>query len=759
LKKAINFIFGVHNHQPVGNLPFIFEDSYQKAYLPFLEILHKHPDVKFTIHNSGILLEWIEKNHPEYISLLKEMVKRDQLEIKTGGYYEPILPIIPDEDRYVQIKKLTGYIKELTGYDSTGMWLTERVWEPHLAEVLSKAKIKHISVDESHFKLTGFSKEQLRGYFITEEQGHKLTIFPISKDLRYLIPFSPVSKVIDYFKEIASEDESKLIVLDDDGEKFGGWPNTFKWIYEERWLENFLTALESESSWIKLYTFSEFMKKFPPLGRIYLPTASYPEMLEWSGGFWRNYLVKYPEINNMQKKMFYLSKWAREIENKEAYEHILASQCNDVYWHGIFGGVYIPSMKMALYRHMIEAERLLEEQSHNNEMFLSKKVFDFNSDGHDEVILSSKFLGVYITSYNGGTIFELDYKVKPYNIFATLARREESYHKTIKEKAGESKFRESETKESEFKNGETNESKSIEGEIRDSNTEEKEEGIATIHHIEALKEVGFKKFLNYDKWPNYGFRNYILSYDTNIDSFQRREAQQFGNFANGAYTFQLIENGVKLNREERIFIQVYHSQEVPGCHCEPLKVAWQSHQDKLRNLYQDKVSEESRVEHKRDERSFIQGNESFITIKKRYEIEKEKSILKVNYLIENKGPLNLFFTFAVEQFFSMLSGYDENAVKYHIPDVELEDRYMASYGEIKDIGEVIIKNYLEGFNIILKFTPKATVWRFPIETVSQSEAGMERTYQSSAVVPNWKLKLEPNQTFSAQILLKILERS
>ena len=692
MERVINFIFGVHNHQPAGNLPYIFEDSYQKAYFPFLKILYKHPTTKFTIHNSGILLEWIAKKHPEYVSILKEMVDRGQVEIKTGGFYEPILPIIPDEDRYVQIEKLTKYIEELTGYVPAGMWLTERVWEPHLAQVLSKAKIKHVSVDESHFKLTGFSKQQLRGYFITEEQNNKLAIFPISKDLRYLIPFSPVSKIIDYFKEMASEDESKLIVLDDDGEKFGGWPNTYKWIYEDGWLEQFLTALESESSWIKLYTFSEFMEKFPPLGRVYLPTASYPEMLEWSGGFWRNYLVKYPEINNMQKKMFYLSKWAREVGNKKAYEHVLASQCNDVYWHGIFGGVYIQSMKMALYRHMIEAERLLEEQFHNNEMFLNKKVFDFNLDGHDEVILSNKFLGVYITPYNGGTVFELDYKPKPFNIIATLARREESYHKTIKEKAKENKLKESEIKKDEF---------------RGSKTEEKDEGITTIHQIEALKGEDLKKFLNYDKWPNYSFRNYILSYDTNLDLFQRREYKEFGNFANGAYTFQLIENGIELSREERIFIN---------------------------------------------------GNESFINIKKRYEIEKENSILRVNYLIENKGQVSLLSIFAVEQFFSMLSGYDENAVKYHISEVELEDKYMASYGEIKDIGEVIIENYLEGFNIILKFTPEANVWRFPIETVSQSEAGMERTYQSSTVVPNWKLKLEPNQTFSAQISLKISER-
>jgi alpha-amylase len=113
----------------------------------------------------------------------------------------------------------------------------------------------------------------------------------------------------------------------------------------------------------------------------------------------------------------------------------------------------------------------------------------------------------------------------------------------------------------------------------------------------------------------------------------------------------------------------------------------------------------------------------------------------------------------VEMFFSMLNGYDEDSVRYQVPEIELKNKYMASYGEIKDIDEIIIENYKEGFNIILKFNPNTTIWRFPIETVSQSEAGLERTYQSSAVVPNWRLKLKPNEKFSAEILLEVLEGS
>ena len=65
--KRVNFLFGIHNHQPVGNFDFIFEDAYQKSYLPFLESLENHPKIRIAQHYSGILLDWIKENHPEYL--------------------------------------------------------------------------------------------------------------------------------------------------------------------------------------------------------------------------------------------------------------------------------------------------------------------------------------------------------------------------------------------------------------------------------------------------------------------------------------------------------------------------------------------------------------------------------------------------------------------------------------------------------------------------------------------------------------------
>ncbi|MBU1486828.1 4-alpha-glucanotransferase, partial [bacterium] len=68
--KKITFILAVHNHQPVGNFGFVFEEAYRKSYLPFLKVLESHPKIKVVLHYSGILLEWIISSHPECCPLL-----------------------------------------------------------------------------------------------------------------------------------------------------------------------------------------------------------------------------------------------------------------------------------------------------------------------------------------------------------------------------------------------------------------------------------------------------------------------------------------------------------------------------------------------------------------------------------------------------------------------------------------------------------------------------------------------------------------
>jgi hypothetical protein len=295
---------------------------------------------------------------------------------------------------------------------------------------------------------------------------------------------------IEYLKKVADEKGDRCVLFISDAEKMGVWGTTHQICYVEGHGHEegdegkpFIPAFFEQivnNKWIKSITLSEYMENFPARGLVYLPTASYDKMEEWvlptkerkafkkirkilrddpkkqeeylflKGGFWRYFLIKYPESNNMHKKMLYVrekliqvEKQVNKIKSKEnkseiktkiaeAWEEIYKAQCNDSYWHGLFGGVYLQFLRFSVYVHLINAENIID--SLNSEFYsiankyISITPIDFNKDSKMDVIIESDVLNLYINPSDGGTIFELDYKPKSYNLLNTLTRWPEAYH-------------------------------------------------------------------------------------------------------------------------------------------------------------------------------------------------------------------------------------------------------------------------------------------------------------------------------------------
>lgn len=436
--KQVNFLFGVHCHQPVGNFDYVIEEAYKKAYLPFIKALSNHPKIKFSAHYSGVLLLWFKKHHPEFIDLLNRLVRRGQLELISGGMYEPVMAIIPDHDKIAQIELQQQFFKEEFGTAPIGLWLAERVWEPNLPKILAPTGLEYTMLDDYHFTLAGVPNEDLFGYYITEDQGETINVFPINKVLRYLVPFEPASETIRYLESIASEEGDKAAVLIDDGEKLGFRDQG----YAQGYLEELLTKLEENSAWIKFMTFTDYLDEYAPKGRVYLPGCAYQEMMEWSGGSFRNFLIKYPEANLMQKKMLQVSRRLASLKQgatiighqeqdqrlKLASQYLYQAQCNCAYWHGLFGGLYYKHLRQAVYQNLIKAELLLEQQLRGARSYVDLALLDLDKDGQEEVIMSNDMLSLVFAPAIGGSLVELDYKPRAYNLLNSLSRRPESYH-------------------------------------------------------------------------------------------------------------------------------------------------------------------------------------------------------------------------------------------------------------------------------------------------------------------------------------------
>ncbi|MDD5073544.1 MAG: DUF1926 domain-containing protein [Candidatus Omnitrophica bacterium] len=662
MPQKIDLLLAIHSHQPDGNFEWVFAEAYEKSYLPFLESLYRHPRLKAALHYSGCLLDWIAAKHPEFIKMLKEMVGRGQVEMLSGGYYEPILTLIPERDILGQVKLMNEKIRGFTGYRANGVWLTERVWEPTLIKPLAKAGIKFAIVDDWHFTYVGQKPDGLSGYYVTEDEGEKLFIFPGSERLRYMMPFKLPQETIDYMGQQKEKGCSSKIFADD-GEKFGVWPGTYKWVYEEKWLENFLGALEKESGWLKTTTFSEYIKENGPTGRIYLTCASYREMMEWSGGYFKNFLVKYPEANSMQKKMQFVSGLVAGAKSKKALEYLYKGQCNCAYWHGVFGGLYLNHLRSAVYSNLIKAQKELDKAAHRDTNWIESVETDLDCDSYDEVLISNSKLELDLSPHNGGTLFELDFKPLALNMTNTLARRREPYHDKALEKA----------------------------KARD--TGKKDGGIDSIHDISRQKDAELVADLSYDSYRRVSLLDHFLKEGTTVKDFSECKYGEAGDFLGGEYKY-----GIK--KEAR-----------------PKGIA---------------------VELTRDGNYYGASGDAYkLRVAKRISVKPDSQDMEIEYKITSLDTREFEPWFGVEFNYS------------------LKDPHLNKAGEAHGLTNINVNDQWYGVKIDFEISKAADLWYFPVETVSDSEQGLERTYQELSVLFHWKFKLAPGAAWGVKITKNI----
>ena len=539
-------LLGLHCHQPVDNFHEVLDDAIEKSYLPFFEVASKYPEFVFSVHYSGWLLEYIRDHAPELFSLMQALAKRGQVEFLTGGFYEPILASIPSRDRRAQIDRLSDFIAEYFGQRPTGLWLTERVWDGAIAKDLIKCGVEYVVVDDYHFISSGFDADNLNGYFLTEEEGKVLKLFPINKHLRYQIPFAPEGESVAYLESIADE-KLRAGVIFDDGEKFGIWPQTHEWVYEKGWLKRFIEAvLESEK--IETMMYREYLKKAKPISLAYLPTTSYFEMGEWSlrpkdalmleqirenlsatfsvetiekfvkGSIWKNFLVKYYESNQIHKRMLSLS---HDAPKNEVYlDNLYKAQTNDVLWHGVFGGIYLPNLRDNAWRFIIACEDML----HGKKDALI--VEDVNCDGYDEIKCVSENLVAVFDTAAGGALCELGIRDKMFNFANTLTRYEEAYHAKIRDAVQEQKHV----------------------------PLKEEEGISTIHNEHIENPEQYLPYLIEDWYLKNSFVDHIVDAHFSVEQFHQCSFSEYGDFANQPFVLEKSKkHAFKLVREGGIY--------------------------------------------------------------------------------------------------------------------------------------------------------------------------------------------------------------
>ena len=702
MSAAIRFVFVLHDHQPVGNFDEVIEQAYHDSYLPFLNLLERHPGIRLGLHTSGPLAQWFDRHHPDYLDRLARLVVSRQIEIVGGAFHEPVLAMLPARDRIGQIQTYTEWLEQRFDTKVSGMWVAERVWDPGMTCDLAAAGIEWTILDDFHFKAAGLSDDQLDRHWLTEGDGATLAVFPVSEWLRYVIPFAAPEATIDHLRYLASRRHGALAVFGDDGEKFGVWPDTRQTCFEEGWLERFFGLLESNRDWIDMSLPSEVVRDSPPAGTVWLPECSYREMTEWvlppemqlacvqartaagsdsrlagasrfiRGGTWRNFRQRYPEANEMYARMMVVSQRLERIRRTgaadpvaltEATQALYRGQCNCAYWHGAFGGIYLPHLRNALYSELIAADLAADRAEGRRAPWIEATAEDYDFDGRTEVRLSSDGIEAWIAPARGGILYELDLRDQRHNVLATLDRRPEAYHSQVLAGPGAGR------------------------------------SVIDASQLAKFKQTGLEHMVRYDTSRRKSLVDHFWDTDVSCHAVMDGTALERGDFAVGAYEASVRRNPGR--------IQVLLSRK---------------------------------------------GNVWGIpfTLSKAITLESGSRSLEIAYKLEGL-PQNFRQHMAVE--FGFAGMPPQAAGRFFYDCAGADSRHeLGELGSRLNLSDVpmigLVDNWLKIDARLSMATATngspAGVWTFPIQSVSQSEGGFELVNQSVVVMPHWIVTPDPD---------------
>ncbi|HEY7970087.1 MAG TPA: alpha-amylase/4-alpha-glucanotransferase domain-containing protein [Candidatus Limnocylindrales bacterium] len=703
MTRRIGLALTLHNHQPVGNFGWVIAETYDRAYLPMLEALERHPGVRLALHYTGPLLAWLRAERAGFLDRLAALVARDQVEIVGGGWYEPVLASLPERDRITQLVRMADELEAQFGIRPRGAWLAERVWEPDLPTALVDGGYQWTILDDAHFRAAAIPEEALWGPYTTDDQGKVLTVWGTEQGLRYRIPFSAVESVIDHLRDHATEAGDRVGTMGDDGEKFGAWPTTYEHCWTNGWVEDFFTALEANAGWLRTVTPSRWLDDHPPIGRVYVPTGSYAEMGEWAlppdegitysevlheaqaagrpevrwlrGAIWRNFQVRYREINDLHKQMLRASRIVDAMPpgpaRDAATDRLLAGQSNDPYWHGLFGGIYLPDLRLANHANLIAAEDLALGGAAGE----TGVELDLDLDGRPEILLANAGEIVTIKPDEGAGIGRWDIRAARLALAAVLRRRPEAYHEKVRRLDAAA-------------------AAPAEAVAGAGGHAEGEDAPASIHDIVMTKQAGLAAHLRYDADERRSGLLRFLAPDVASDE-AAAGVDDRGDFASGAWTVrELAADGAMLVRDGLV---------QSGEHAIPVRA---------------------------EKTIRIEGDRLAPTV-------------TVRTAVTNTGGEPLTARVAIEWSIMLLGGGGNPAAWQEAGGIRVahDGRLEAGAADRMSAG-----NDFLGVCVATRLDPPADVWTAPIETVSNSEAGFELVYQGSAALFSRVVTLGPGET-------------
>lgn len=471
--NALELVLGFDISHPPGMSRSGLKRAWQDAYSPLLQELEERASAVVSLRLSGVVLDFLENEHPEGIDRLRRLVERGQVEILGGAYYDAVLSSLPERDAIGQLRLSNRRWKHLLGVEPEGATLCYGAWDPSLPRILARAGLRYVVLDSTALQLAGLESSEIDGYYMTEREGLKVAVFPNACGEDPVNPGMEPARVLGLLRRYAMR-KRRAVVWMLDARELGVRPGSAElcWGRAGGWLPRLLGRFAAQDHWLKLASFGSLLQRYRSTGRAYIPACMDPTLqaavtspphlrgrqpgaaaslartdhrrapptLPWSA-----FLGRYDEANRLHKRMLVTSREVARLAShvrsaggragtaslarglERALLWLYQAQSAAAYTHDPWGGLHSGRLRHRAYAALLRAEQQVRRMLGEPGRLLLER-HDVDCDGRDEVVVTTPHLRGVIDPARGGSLMELDLLELGANVVNSLTRRSERLH-------------------------------------------------------------------------------------------------------------------------------------------------------------------------------------------------------------------------------------------------------------------------------------------------------------------------------------------
>lgn len=179
MKPTISFVFQLSPSTAYENLAAVARNL-----LDGIDVLLNSGLVKCSIFMDGPTIEMLRKvAKPLMFGKIRNGIREGILEFLGGGFYDPMLPLFPEEMQSQQLNAHRNLLNKCFDVEPQGYFNSSLVWEMGMTAVLEKSGFDYALVSEAAIHDALGRSTPVSGWFTIEDKGAFMRLVPVADAL------------------------------------------------------------------------------------------------------------------------------------------------------------------------------------------------------------------------------------------------------------------------------------------------------------------------------------------------------------------------------------------------------------------------------------------------------------------------------------------------------------------------------------------------------------------------------------------------